>query len=396
MFKLKKYTKNYSKIYECQDSGEKFGLLAINGNLKNEIIKNLQVNFNVKGDYIKTGGVLSNLCIPTLLASGSGSLALSAATSGTLFMATANPATLMAIGNGVGSAVMGTSGIIGQAPFISISGAIMPVVAPLLAFQALSTIMVLQQLKTVNQKLDCIQQEVGRILQRNEATFIGELLSVSSKLDALEKENNSSNKFTNDMEIRLALIEDKVNPILERYLYLYNDQEIDKSLNAEELKFKNLDAYMATILSIMDLRIDILHLKLLIQENPGFIKIFATDLVEKIKRYQILWGNIENSPKQVETITQSLKETVLAMNIWQKNMPKWLGGKLEQRKTIENTKEALSELNTREKTESITDAIKTAFEFGESIIHDTEAVTLLYWEDEFGKHSYYTNDITIR
>ena len=106
MFKKRKQTKNYTRIFECPDSGEKFGLLAINGDLKNKIIEKLQANFITQGDHIKTGGALSELCIPTLLASGGGTLGLAAATSGTLFMATANPATLMAIGNGVGSAVM--------------------------------------------------------------------------------------------------------------------------------------------------------------------------------------------------------------------------------------------------------------------------------------------------
>jgi len=31
-----------------------------------------------------------------------------------------------------------------------------------------------------------------------------------------------------------------------------------------------------------------------------------------------------------------------------------------------------------------------------SIINDTEAVTLLYWEDQFVKHSYYANDNNVR
>lgn len=396
MFKKRKQTKNYTRIYECPDSGEKFGLLAINGDLKNNIIANFQSNFMAQGYHIKTGGALSELCIPTLLAGGGGAFGLTAATSGTLFMATANPATLMAIGNGVGSAVMGAGGIVSQAPFIPVAGAIMPVAAPLLAFQALSTIMVLQQFKAVNERLDKMQQEVSRMLQRSEATFIGEFISAASRLEALENEHDISNRFTNDMAIRLALIEDKVNPIFERYHYLYEAQIIDITLSTEGLALKNSDAYMATLLSILDLRIDILRLKLTLQENPAYIKISATNLVEKAKQYQTLWNSIENSPKQVEELTQSLKEIVSAMNGWQKLMPSWLGGKRNQRKSIESTKEALSELNTRNNTEGMVEASRSALKLGELIINDAEQTTLLYWEDEFGKHSYYTNDIIIR
>jgi hypothetical protein len=395
MFKMRKQTKNYSKIYECPESGEKFGLLAINGNLKNKIMENLRENFIAQGDHIKNGGAISKLCIPTLLAGGSGALGLSAAASGTLFMATANPATLMAIGNGVGSAVMGAGGIVGQAPFIAVSSAIMPVAAPLLAFQALSTIMVLQQFKTVNEKLDNMQREVSRILQRYEATFTGELISAGSRLEALEKEHDISSKFTNDMMMRLALIEDKVNPIFERYRYLYDAQIIDKSLSVKELELKHIDAYMATLLSILDLRIDILRVKLTLQENPAFLKTLATNFVEKVKRYQTLWYNIENNPQQVEELAQSLKEAVSAMNGWQKVMPRWLGGKRDQRKLSENTKEALFELNTRNKTEGMVEAARSALNFGESIINDVKQATLLYWEDEMGKHSYYTNDLMV-
>jgi len=153
MFFKKYYSKNVAKIYESPESGDKFGLIAINGDMKDKLLEKFQATFKVQGDHINTGGKASELCIPTLLASGSGALGITAATSGTLFMATANPATLMAIGNGVGSAVMGASGIIAQAPFISVAGALMPVVAPLLAFQALSTIMIMQQFKSVNEKL---------------------------------------------------------------------------------------------------------------------------------------------------------------------------------------------------------------------------------------------------
>ncbi|MFW6029261.1 MAG: hypothetical protein ACOCRO_03305, partial [Halanaerobiales bacterium] len=50
---------------------------------------------------------------------------MSATTSGQLFMATANPAALVTIGNGVGNTVMGPSGFIAQISFIPVSGGIL-------------------------------------------------------------------------------------------------------------------------------------------------------------------------------------------------------------------------------------------------------------------------------
>lgn len=393
---LKKYKKNVAKIYECPESGEKFGLIAINGNMKDKVLEKFQETFNIQGYHVSTGGKASELCIPTLLASGGGALGITAATSGTLFMATANPATLMAIGNGVGSAVMGTGGIIAQAPFVPAAGALMPVAAPLLAYQALSTIMILQQFNSINERLVKVEKTVNRVLQRNEATFIGELFSASSRLDNLENEFSITNIFTEDMIIRLALIEDKVNPLFERYKYLYSALDFGEELNFDDLRYNKADAYMAIVLSILDLRIEILRLKLTIQENPGFLKHLAENIIEKVERYKQLWSDIENSPIRVEQVSDSLRDAVSRMNRWQKHVPSWLGGKRKKRKELEKQESDLSTLNSHENTKNLLDAARDATKFGESLIESTEPVTLLYWEDEFGKHSYYTNDIMIK
>lgn len=396
MFFRKRSTKNVAKIYECPESGEKFGLIAINGDMKNKLIDKFNETFSIQGDHISRGGKASDLCIPTLLASGGGALGISAAASGTLFIATANPATLMAIGNGVGSAVMGTTGIIAQAPFVPLAGALMPVAAPLLAFQVLSTVMVLQKFEKINEKLIKIEKTINRVLQRNEATFIGEIISVSSRIEMLEDEFNISNKFTNDMIIRLALIEDKVNPIFERYKYLYEAQDINERLSAEDLGFKQTDAYMAITLSMLDLKIDILKLKLLIQENPGFIKKYSSKLLTKVEKYQKLWNDIENSPKKVEEVSQSLRETISDMNLWQVLMPSWLGGKSKEIRELKIQEDGLSSLNSHESVADLTNSAKIASQIGETLTKNIEPVTLLYWEDQYGKHSYYTNDVLIR
>ena len=56
--------------------------------------------------------------------------AASSLLAGNVFLATVNPQTLMTIGTGVGSAVMGSTGIVAQAPFVAASTALIPVVAP--------------------------------------------------------------------------------------------------------------------------------------------------------------------------------------------------------------------------------------------------------------------------
>ena len=78
---------------------------------------------------------------------------LSAQFSSSLFMATANPATLMQLKNGSGylAAVMGPNGIVRQAPFIPIASSL-PTVLPLAALQTLNTAMMMQQFQQVDRK----------------------------------------------------------------------------------------------------------------------------------------------------------------------------------------------------------------------------------------------------
>jgi len=395
MFLKNKYRKNYVKVYEVPETGEKLGLIAINGDLKNKLIEKFSEQYALEGDHIKNGGKASPIPILTLLGGGVGSLGITAATSGTLFMATANPATLMTIGSGVGSAVMGASGIVGQAPFIAVAGALMPVAAPLLAFQTLTTIMILNQFKTINEKLANIEKTLNRVLQRQEATLIGEVISACLRIENFENEFAVCNKFTEDMIIRLALVEYKINPIFERYKYLYETQNINKYLSSEDLKFKQTDAYMAIIISIINLRIDVLRLKLTIQENPGYIKYFAENLVSKVERYQKLWTDIENSPKRVEEVSRELKDIINSLNYWKRNMPAWLGGKRKERKEREKQIIDMDDVNSGSNVSDLIGITKDAMHIGSSLLKSKEPMSLLYWEDKMGKHSYYTSDLVL-
>ena len=394
---LIKSNKNYARIIDCADGGDKFGIIAINGKLRSAIINNLEINYATQGSYVKTGGVLSEHCVPSLLFGGIGALGTTAATSGSLFIATANTDTLMTIGGGVGSAVMGATGkIVGQAPFVAVSGALMPVTAPLLAFQALSSVMLMQQFAAVNEQLNQMRHEVSRILQRNEATFIGELISSASKLSAIEQEYNIAHRFSNDMAMRLALIENKINPHFERYRYLYQSRSIDGTIKADELRVKNSDAYIATLLSVLDLQTDLLRLKLTLQENPAFLSTLSSNLIRKTEQYQSFWGCVENNPSQVEELTQTFQRTLSAMNGWQKLMPQWLGGKRDMRTSTERAKSSLDEVNTRSNTKNMVETAKAAQSIGKSITDSIGQASLLYWEDRSGKHSYYTHDVIIK
>ena len=109
----------------------------------------------------QSGGVVESTWLLPML--GAGGTAASSLMAGNVFLATANPATLMTIGSGVGSAVMGSTGIVAQAPFIAASSALMPVVAPVMLFTTVSSVMMCAG-------LDRAQRTLGRLYEWVEAS----------------------------------------------------------------------------------------------------------------------------------------------------------------------------------------------------------------------------------
>lgn len=377
-----------------QTDKAEMALLAFDGKMRDKIIENFNQHFLIEGDHIKNGGISSPKTMLSLLGGSVGSLGLAGVASGQLFMATANPATLMSIGNGVGSAVMGASGIVSQAPFLPVKGALMPVAAPLIAFQALSTITIMKQFKVVNERLDKIQDTLNTILYREEATFIGEVISASNRISEIENQFHICNQFTEDMIFRLALLEDKINPIFERYKYLYKNQSINTDTALRELKLQQTDAYMVVVTSILDIRIDLLKMKINIQNNPGYMETAAKTFVDKIGYYKQLWTTIQNDSSEINKVKEELKAAVSGMNWWQKNMPSWLLGKREKRKENENKVNELEKEASRHKV-VVDEPIEFAMEFSESIKPSESKMSLIYWKDDLGEHSYYTDDLLI-
>lgn len=385
------------KKYSTEDGTAQGALLSFNGKINDELIRKFKSNYCVEGEYIKNGGALSPQSMLTLIGSNTGALGMSGVMSGKLFMATADPSTLMKIGNGVGSAVLGTHGIATQAPFIAVNGAIMGVAAPLLAFQAISTIMIMNQFKGIHERLDHIEKSISRIIQRSEALYVGEIISALNRIEEIEHQFSICKRFTNDMIIRLAHIEDKVNPIFERYRFLYQSQRVDTGATTEDLRFKQNDAYFAIILSILDLRIELLQLGLAVQDNPVYLRHAAERLANKVDYYHSLWSDIGTNSRLVETVAEELTTIVDNMNWWKRIMPESLLGKRSERKKTETkANEFLS--HAEEIKDTLNEDISSAIKIGKGIQNNLSTslhTSLIYWRDELGEHSYYTSDLDV-
>ncbi|MDN6011801.1 MAG: hypothetical protein L0I37_12195, partial [Lactococcus lactis] len=278
-------------------------LLEINGEGREQLIQKLSQNYLNTGRYTKKQMSISPTVMSSLITtSGLGLTAISKNLSSKLFMATANPDLLMKLSSGgLGSAVMEGGRIVGQSGFIPVAASL-PIVAPLIAMQAMSTIAIMEQFKVVNKKLDIIQKEMNQILLRQEITSIADLSSAIDIVDELYTQHSTIGHFSQDMIIRLALVERDAGKLKARYEIL---DSINESTASE---YKNSDAYFTLLSSLLLLRIKYLRLCLDTQENPEFIK-YSKDNFQKILDHTIsIYGNFRNRSKAISKKLIDLEE----------------------------------------------------------------------------------------
>ena len=87
----------------------------------------------------------------------------------------------MHIGAGVGAAVMGPAGIVAQAPFIAAGGAIIPVVAPVMFFMTVSSMMMSVRFDQIQASLDQLATAVEQLLMEEVAEDYGILLGAMDR-----------------------------------------------------------------------------------------------------------------------------------------------------------------------------------------------------------------------
>ena len=187
-----------------RDGDSELGIVDLGSDASLEVRHLIDRNLHNHGKPFETGGALSTSCLPLL---GAGSVAASSLAAGNVFLATANPATLMSIGSGVGSAVMGTGGIVAQAPFIAASSAILPVVAPLAILMSVSSTMLSARFDRLQTSLDSLTEAIHYLMKRDINDDCARALSALARLQDIAGEWDLSHRFTDDMKVRLALVE---------------------------------------------------------------------------------------------------------------------------------------------------------------------------------------------
>ena len=389
---FKKWRKKKSKIielkkFEIVGQQNPLSVCKIEGPLSDAFISCIS---NFKTENTSTGAI-SKKAMLGLIGTNSTATALSIKAGSGLYVATANTASLMKIGGGLGTAVVKGGTIVGQAPFVAAGGAVATVALPLVAAVTVSTVVVLKQFEKVNKKLDTLDKNIKKIIQRDEAEFAGKILYAERKLTHIEQQYNVSKRFSPEMKSSLSNLEQNIGESLERYRILYESESLSKDSKQEDLKQKHHDSYYLIALTILELRIEQLRIKMALEEAPEQLELLTESFYKKADGYQKIWDKIQSDPKKTKGIASDLQELIEEMNIWQKHMPSWLGGKRSQRKTFEKIANEFTE-HSIEIDGAVDDLVKSGIKISEKPLNSHQ-VTLIYWVDQNGdEHSLYATE----
>lgn len=231
------------------------------------------------GRPLASGGVIDSAWLLPMV--GAGSLAASSLFAGNVFLATANPATLMTIGTGVGSAVMQGGTIIAQAPFVAAGGALMPVVAPVMLFATVSSLIIGARLDGVQRSLGDLCEAVEAVRRHLEAEEYARFETAAFQLDDIRREFRHSRRFASDVPGKLSRIEYDVSRLRSKYERLMADP-IQSEAEAGAAVVALNRFYLA---SLLDLEVDVLQLFSTLQNDPDVVESREARLREKIDRY---------------------------------------------------------------------------------------------------------------
>ena len=234
----------------------------------------------------QSGGVIESTWLPPLL--GVGSTTASSLLAGNVFLATVNPQTLMTIGTGVGAAVMGPTGIVAQAPFVAASTALIPVVAPVMLFMTVSSVITGARLDRVQQALGALSTNLARVRHLMETEDYARLQSAAEQLDDIGAQFKHSQRFTVGM--KSALVSAKRDVAVLRHKFGHLAMREIRSEDDARVAVSDIELFVLS--SLTDLRADALRLYLTLQD----------DLPYAARRQALLRGKIEQCASTFKTL----------------------------------------------------------------------------------------------
>ncbi len=245
--------------------------------LGRDVSEALRQSWSATRPFQSGGAIDSGWLLPLL---GAGGATASSLFAGHVFVATANPATLMTVGAGVGSAVMGPTGIIAQAPFVAASSALVPVVAPVMLFVTVASVVTGARLDRVQRAVGALSEGLERVRHLMEADDYARLVSAAEQLDEVGSQFEHGQRFTEGMKIALMLARRDVNRLRRRFGHLVSRQI--RSEHDARLAVSDINLFVLS--SLTELRADALRLQLTLQDDPPYAERRGAMLRRKVEQ----------------------------------------------------------------------------------------------------------------
>ena len=375
-------------VITTPDDQPEQGLIAITGHTRDAIIAVLTNSLAATGKYTPDARAVSSQVLGSTASTVTAvaSTVASATIAPTLFMATANPATLMQLGSGVGSAVMGASGIAAQAPFIPVAASL-PVVAPLALMGVVNTAVTMRQFQAANAKLDTIANSLTNLLVRADITQIAGLIAASKTLGDITEEYGELGHFTPSMTARFAVAEQSLAAVARRQELLLLSAESRALETDTPIDDVIRDVNAAGLAYITEVQVHALHVALALQECPALVTKRTQQLTECIDKTNERWSTLKNLSEGVKAKITEYEEEDQKKSMFSRQTHDLSALKERREKILENEKTLIDEHGSK---------LEAFKELSLSLRAQQESrATLVYWRDDAGEHSFLTEQLTI-
>ncbi len=337
------------------------------------------------GRPFESGGVIDSVWLQPLFAAGGA--AASSLAAGNVFLATANPETLMVIRGGLSSAIIGEGGrIIGHAPFVAAGGAILPVVAPVMLFMTVSSLITGARLDRMQRALGTLYDVLARVRQVMETETYAKFQTATKQLDEVWSQFEHSQRFTDGMKAELVQARRDIGQLHHQFGYL-TSRRIDSE---ERAKTAVSDINLFFLSSLMDIRADVLRLFLTLQDDPEYSGQRQAALrakFEQIKRR--LKALLEEDPIQGfhRELRREMADVLYPQRLWRR----WFGGGLPARiRKVETIREDFRPI--RERIESWTSASDSA----NDAAYEQSIIVYRDLDGERVLHAHHTQDLRLQ
>ncbi len=233
-------------------------------------------------------------------------------------------------GNELGAVLVnGSTKIAHQARFAPVA----PVVAPLLVYQAMHAIVGTQQLNEINRRLANIERTLSRIVERQNARDLGEVIAAASTLHDILNEHAHTGHFNAQMQDRISHCERDLRAHLERLKILKSnfhdkieqarrrakrrDQALELAvILKEEGEQFGQDVRLLVALSAAIIQLEQGLMLIALEHHPESLAHREKQLKEQIKRCRETLADMIDLAEVKSEIKVCLDE----MNWWQQNL----------------------------------------------------------------------------